>query len=185
MDIPRGNYEKWRSRNLPILEDNLAFLVSVGELTNPQVDRVRALVAQARPRLFQSETALVHGDFSGQNILVRNSPSVMKICAIIDWGNIGVDALEADYEMVMLDVLLPVPDSSSNVKCYDKTHFQDICCAFEKGYEVERGIGIDWGVMRAHVLLQWVKRCVNHYDRKPPVSRSLAAPIRMAISLDF
>jgi hypothetical protein len=53
------------------------------------------------------------------------------------------------------------------------------------GYEANRGFGIDWGVMRAHALLQWIKRCVNNRVRNPSISRSLAASIRMAVSIDF
>jgi aminoglycoside phosphotransferase (APT) family kinase protein len=184
-EIPRGNYQRWRTRNLPILDDNLRFLVNVSELTRTQADRVLDIVAAARPRLFKSPTALVHGDFSGQNILVDRNASPPKISAIIDWGNVGVGPLEADYEMVLLDVLFPEPDGDGGVTPHPAEQFREMCQAIETGYREERGLGIDWGVMRAHALLQWVKRCVNNRERKPRVSRSLAASIRMAVSLQL
>lgn len=181
-EIPRGNYRQWRSRNLPILDANLSFLIQAGELSVSQVDRVRKMVEAARDRLFQSPAALVHGDFSGQNLLVEETPSEPEIAAILDWGNAGIDPLEADYEMVLLNVLLPEPEGDGSVAPYDSGHFRDMCRAFEEGYREERGIGIDWEVMRAHALLQWAKRCVNNAERNPPVSRSLSASIRMVVS---
>jgi len=184
-DIPRGNYVKWRTRNLPVLQDNLSYLEGVGHLSNKQAKRVEVIVENARTMLFHSPTALIHGDFSGQNILIDDQAKPPKVAAVIDWGNVGVDPLEADYEMVLLDVLLPTTDDEGNVKFYDPMHFKEMCRAFEKGYGAERGLGIDWDVMRAHALLQWTKRCVYNYERNPSISRSLAASIRMAVQLDY
>ncbi|HIJ65973.1 MAG TPA: phosphotransferase [Candidatus Hydrogenedentes bacterium] len=79
----------------------------------------------------------------------------------------------------------PEPDVDGNVTRYPSDHFREMCRAFETGYEEQRGLRIDWTVMRAHALLQWVKRCVNSHERKPAVSRSLAGSVRIAVSLNL
>ena len=183
-DIPRGNYQAWRSRNLPILDQHLAFLYTAGVLERSHVERIKAAVEAVREELFQSLIALVHGDFSGDNVLVEDSTGPLNISAVIDWGNVGVDPLEADYEVVLMELLLPVPDDKGRVIPYEPDHFKEMCDAFEAGYREKRGIGINWPVMKAHSLLQWVKRCVRNYERSPQTARFLAVSIRMAAVWD-
>ena len=182
-EIPRGNYRKWRSRNVPILDSNLSSLVEWELLTADYADRVRSTIRSSQARLFQTPVALVHGDFGGQNILVRRAVDQPEIAGIIDWGNVGVDPLEADYEMVLLNVLLPEPTPDGTVTPYAPNDFREMCRLLDTGYSESRGLHIDWSVMWTHALLQWVKRCVNNYEKDPPESRSLACSIRMATDL--
>jgi aminoglycoside phosphotransferase (APT) family kinase protein len=183
-DIPRGNYQTWRSQNLPILDQNLAFLYTAGLLEKSHVEGIKAAVEAARSRLFQSPISLVHGDFGSDNVLVDDSTGLLTISAIIDWGNAGIDPLEADYEVVLMELLLPAPDNQGYVMPYEPNHFREMCDAFGAGYRGERGIEIDWPVMKAHSLLQWVKRCVRNYERAPQTARCLAASVRMAAVWD-
>jgi hypothetical protein len=66
-----------------------------------------------------------------------------------------------------MELLLPVPDDRGYVTPYEPNHFREMCDAFGAGYRDERGIEVDWPVMKAHSLLQWVKRCVRTMKAPP------------------
>ena len=91
-------------------------------------------------------------------MLVDDSTGSLAISAIIDWGNAGVDPLEADYEVVLMELLLPVPDDRGYVTPDEPDHFREMCDAFGAGYRGKRGIEIDWPVIaRSEAVLSEVE----------------------------